>query len=218
MVARTVDSVAFPPEPMSVENNDMMAGSDIYRRVQTRKKSSMGYIVPAVVVIALGAGAAIYAMQPTNHPAASAPLAVASEQQANASAQQAATSATTADTSAKTAIASSEQAQANKVAVTGNPPSAVTDTQPVKAPVVAHHADRSPTLRTAERAPIRVRPDRAPSAGASGVDVNALTPPPAPVMATPVTPAPAIPSAPAPTVQPQTAAPDQSATPVVTQP
>ena len=202
---------------MSVENNDMMAGSDIYRRVQTRKTSAMRYVVPAVVVIAIGAGAALYALQPSSRPALPAPSTVASVQQAQGAAQQATTSAGTADTAAKSAIAANDQAQANVVAATGNPPASTTDTGRTPAAASTHHP-----IRSADRTPIRVRPDRAASAGAAAADVNAMSTPPAPVLATPTQPAPiappaaSIPSTTTPQLQPAT--PDQSTTPSGAQP
>jgi len=200
MVARTADPVAFNADPMAAENGDMMAGANIYRRVQTRKKSGLTYAVPAVIVIALGAGVAFYAMKPAAAP--TLPAAV-SQQQADNSAAQAANAASSADSSAKVAnAAANDQAQAASVSSTGAPPAASTDTQ---------RAHDSAPVRHAQQASVRVRPT-ATSAGSTGSNVSAYTPAPTP------NPLGSMQAVPAP-ITPATVTPDQvTPAPVTVQP
>ena len=88
-------AAAIPPaKPTAVKNDDMMAGSAIYRRIQAKpKNSTMGYVVAGVAVIALGAGALLY----TQSTGPAAPPATVSAQQAGHAQQQATDAAVQAD-------------------------------------------------------------------------------------------------------------------------
>jgi hypothetical protein len=181
MTDQTLDTVAFPPETTANERDDMMAGSDIYRRIQAKpKKSAMGYIVPAVVVIALGAGALLYTMKPStpSPDAASVARTAASQQQAVTSAQMAANAAAQADTAAKAAtLASNDKAQSVSVSSNVAPRPAVTENQPSRERATTHRAEHS-TIKTT--------PAPAANDAATSSDVNAYTPPaPPPVSVTP---------------------------------
>ena len=175
MTARTVSAAdpvivdaAFEPRPERAaksaksETNAMMAGSDMYRRMQARPKSSTNaYILGGVAAVALLAGGAYYATH-MNNANANQPAAVA----ANTANQQAQTSDAAAQSAQKSAQASADAAQAKAVAATGAPPAEATDQAPaprvtrtearthatvVRHTVVAHQTRTSPSAAGASR-------------------------------------------------------------------
>ena len=225
MTARTVSTVdsvtgdpmfGAPADPVvetTPDNVGMMAGSDMYRRMQAKPKpaSSNSYLIGGVAAVAIIAAGGFYVASHQSHAGAqqaaqtqaaqtAASSAISSDQQAqnsNAQAQAAA---------AQKSAATADAAQAAKVAETGNPPADTTAAKPTPTrtmtrphEAVVHHAV------TRQAAPSA-------SAAAAGVDASALTPPPPPVTATPpasYTPAP-VPASPIPPPTPANPAPDQS--------
>jgi hypothetical protein len=204
---------AFDPKPAKsakADNNTMMAGADMYRRMQARPKqkgSAAAYLIGGVAAIALIGGGVYYF---AGQPAPAKPAQTAAVDAANAN-QQAQVSNAQAQAAQKSAEASADVAQANKVAETGTPPSAAIDTpapKPVRTVTRTHETVVHRTVLARHTQPSA-------SAASAGVNASAYTPPPPPVTA--VQPAPAVPApaAVAPVVTPApapapTPAPDQT--------
>ena len=218
------DSKTVRPKTSTTAKSDdtgMMAGSDMYRRMQAKPKgsSSTGYLIGGVAVVALLAGGAFFLTQPTHHQASPAAVAaISADQQAKAADS-------TAQAAQSSAASSADSAQASQVAQTGAPPAAATDTPPVRTHVVTHKTVVTHETVARVRPVVTHRQAVSPSAGNAGVDTSAFTPPPAPVTATPPAPsAPAptavvpAPAAPAPTTAAPTPtpAPEQTQTPAPT--
>jgi len=220
MTAHTVSATdpiamdaAFDPKPTAkpaksakADNNTMMAGADMYRRMQARPKqkgSAATYLIGGVAAIALIGGGVYFAGQQGQ----AKPVQTAAANAANAN-QQAQASNAQAQAAQQSAQASADVAQANKVAETGNPPPAATDTRPAR-PVRTVTRTRETVVH---RTVVARHTQPSASAASAGVDTSAYTPAPPPVTA--VQPAPAVP-APAPAVVPApapapTPAPDQT--------
>ena len=221
MTARTVSDAdpmiidaAFDPKPakpVKSDTNAMMAGADMYRRMQARpQKSATAYIIGGAAAIALIGGGAYFASHQlharTDHMIQTASLsAINSDQQAQASSAQAQAAQKSAQTSADTA-------QAKTVAQTGAPPAAATDTSPTPARTVTRTHETVVHRTTVARQTQPSAPSA--SAAAPGVDASALTAPPPPVTATQPAPTPTVP-APAATPAP---APDPTPPPATTPP
>ena len=226
MTARTVSTAdATTADPMfgapvdpafdnKSDNDSMMVGSDMYRRMQQRPKSSAsGYFIGGVAAIAL-IGGGIFLATHQHHAGAhqsaqvAANSAINADQQAQASKSQAQTAQLWAQQSA---AATTDMAQAKSVGDTGNPPAATTDTRPAP-----RHVMTRPHEAAVHRA-VDNREAASASAAAAGVDAAALTPPPAPVTATqPAAPAAAAPAPVTATPAPTTPAPAPAATPAPT--
>ena len=215
-----VDRVDTKPD-----NAGMMAGADMYRRMQTKQKGSSknGYLmagVAAVAVIAAGAYFATHQNHSGGMPYGQTPGAVAATNATNAS-QQAQSSAQSAQESARQATenaqAKAEATEAKTVASTGNPPAAVTD-KPVKTPVhtVAHRAarDEQPVVRHVAS---HQSPAEANDAAQAAINTSAVTAPPPPVTATAPAPVAATP-APAPTTAAPAPAPVEQPAPTTPSP
>ena len=229
MTTRTVSTVDTPlAEPMfgapvdpafesTSDSASLMAGSDMYRRMQGRPKakgSSSGLLIGGVAALALIGGGIYFAGHQHHSAGQSATAAISADQQAQASKTQAQTAQLSAQQSA---TANTDTAEAKSVGDTGAPPAATTDAKPVPTRVMAR-----PHEAAVHRA-VDKREAASASAAASGVDAAALTPPPAPVTATqpaaPSTPDPvAAMPAPAPAPAPAaTPAPTPDATPAAPQ-
>ncbi len=193
------------------DNAGMMAGADMYRRMQAKQKgsSSNGLVIGGVAAVAIIAAGAYFATHQTHANAAgnsqtAANTAASASQQAQSSAQAAQQSAQQAN----------DAAQAKAVAQTGSPPAAATDSKPVKTPVRAEPRHEQPVVRhVVSRQPAASAND----AASAAINANAVTAPPAPVTATAPAPAAQAPVQTAPAPAPTTAAPPPTATPAPTE-
>jgi len=211
----TADPMFGAPADPAVETSSadtgMMAGSDMYRRMQAKPKgaSSSGYLIGGVAAVAIIAAGGLYFAnhQSHTHQAAQTQVAQTAASSAITSDQQAQNSNAVAQSSANTKATAVEDNQAAKVvADTGNPPADATATRPTPTrtaarphEAVVHHA-------------VTRQPTPSASAAAAGVDASALTPPPPPITATPpATYAPApVPASAIPAPTPASPAPDQT--------
>ena len=180
--------------------NVMMAGADMYRRMQAPKKagSASAYLIGGVAAIALIGGGVYFAFAGQQGPAKPTPVAQAAATNAANANQQAQAANAQAQAAQQSAQANADTAQANKVAETGNPPPVATDTtharKPTRVVTRTHEAVVHHTVVARQTQPTS-------SATSSGVNASAYTPAPPPVTA--VQPTPAVPApAPAPVVVP----------------
>jgi hypothetical protein len=214
---------AFESKPVrgaKSDGNAMMAGADMYRRMQGRPKSSAtAYLIGGVAAIALLGGGAYVASHQLN--AKTSQVSQTTTTTATSANQQAQASNTQAQAAQKSAQASADAAQAQKVAQTGAPPAAATDTQPAPKPTRVVTRTHETAVHRAATVVARQTRKPSPSAVSSGVDASAVTPPPpvtvtqpAPAVTPAPTPAPMVIPAPAPApsqtqAQPPTTTPPQ---------
>ena len=162
----------------TADNAGMMAGADMYRRMQSKPKgsSSNGLLMGGVAALAILAGGAYFLTHQTHAGANQRSLMAANT--AITADQQAQASKSVAQANQQSKQATADAAQANAVADTGNPPAAATDNTPVRTPAkaVVRHERAAPVVRhVVARQPARSAAD----AAASGVDTSAFTAPPA---------------------------------------